>query len=290
MAIHILTDSSHYLEPKITQALDLHVLPLSLNLDGASYREREDITTSELFDILKKPNVGWPVTSAITTGMMQAAFDELTSEPQDEVVGIFMSAGTSATVDVARSVAQSHPAQARIHVVDSLVLCAPLALTLITASKLVREGPSAPQIASVARRMGEEMRVFFTVDTLEYLHRGGRMRGSQALLGSMLRIKPVLYLKDGRIELWKKGRGKRHALNLMMEDAIRSIPPGEAVLAIVGDAHAPEVKASMTQTLEERLNVIQMVQAEISPVVATHVGPGCVVFTLVPAVAASPSV
>jgi len=290
MTTHILTDSSHYLEPAIIEQLNLHVIPLSLNINGHEYLERLEITTEDLFEMLKDKTSSWPTTSALAPGDIQQAFDELTANAEDEVVGIFISRGTSVTVEVAQKVAESHPARDRIYVVDSQAISVPLALTLHTAGRLAQEGAAAAQIADVARRMGAAMRVLFTVDTLEYLHRGGRMKGSQALLGSLLNIKPVLWLDKGYIELWNKARGKKRALSIMLDEAVNAMPAGEPIHAAVGDAHAPEAKASICQALRDRLNIEKLYEVEIGPVVAAHVGPGCVVMAVCPASATRPSI
>ncbi len=282
MTVHILTDSSHYLDPAIIVELGLHVLPLSLNIGGKTYREREEITTEGLFELLKDHNAGWPTTSAVTPGALQAAFDRLTANG-DAVVGIFMSRGTSVTVENAQTVAATHPARERIHVVDSLAISGALALTLHTAGRLARSGASAAQIADVARRMGEAMWVMFTVDTLDYLHRGGRMKGSQALLGSLLGIKPVLWLNQGRIELWNRARGKKKALAIMLDECVKAMPVGEPVHAIVFDAAAVEDAEEMGAALRTRLPIAQLYRAQQGPVVAAHVGPGCLAMAVCPA-------
>jgi DegV family protein with EDD domain len=282
MSVHILTDSSHYLEPAIIAELNIHVLPLSLNLNRRDYREREEITTEALFKRLADRDTSWPTTSGVTPGAIQAAFDALTADG-DEVVGIFMSRGTSATVENVQSAAAAHPACDRIHVVDSLAISGALALTLQTAGRLAQAGGSAAQIAAVARRMGEAMRIMFVVDTLDYLHRGGRMKGSQALLGSLLDIKPVLWLDRGHIELWSRARGKKKALATMLDESVKAMLAGEPVHAIVFDAVAPAENAEMCQALAERLPVEQLYTAQIGPVVAAHVGPGCVAMAVCPA-------
>jgi fatty acid-binding protein DegV len=98
MTVHILTDSSHYLDPDVIALLNLHVLPLSLHLNQHDFREREEITTEALFDMLSEKTSSWPTTAAVTPGALQAAFDALTAGGA-EVVGIFMSRGTSITVE-----------------------------------------------------------------------------------------------------------------------------------------------------------------------------------------------
>ena len=281
MTVHLLSDSSHYLDPAMIAELDLYVLPLSLTLHEQSYRERFEITTEELFDMLNRKGATWPTTSAATPGAMQAAFDELTSNG-DEVVAVFMSRGTSITIEIAQTVAASHPARERIHVVDSLAVSGALALTLITVGKQIKAGATAAQAAGAAARMGAAMRVMFTVDTLDYLHRGGRMKGSQAVLGALLDIKPVLWLDQGRIELWSKARGKGRALSAMVDECVKAMPAGEPVHALVFDAAAQQQADALGHTLCARLPVEQLYRTQIGPVVAAHVGPGCIAMAVCP--------
>jgi DegV family protein with EDD domain len=282
MTIHVVTDSSHYLDPAIIAQLNLHVLPLSLHISQRDFREREEITTEALFAMLADKASSWPTTAAVTPGALQTAFDALTAGG-DEVVGIFMSRGTSVTVENAQNVAAAHPAHERIHIVDSLAISGALALTLHTAGRLAQCGASAAQIAAVARRMGEAMRVMFTVDTLDYLHRGGRMKGSQALLGSLLGIKPVLCLNKGQIELWSRARARRRRLAAMLDECVQAMPAGEPVHALIFHAAATEEAEEMTVALRSRLPVEQLYRAQIGPVVAAHVGPGCLAIAVCPA-------
>lgn len=281
MTVRILTDSSHYLAPDIIDQLNLHVLPLSLNLNQREYRERDEITTEALFEKLADKGSSWPTTSGVTPGAIQVAFDALTAGGA-EVVGIFMSRGTSVTVENAQNVAAAHPARDRIRVVDSWAISGALGLTLHIAGRLAQSGASAAQIADVAQRMGQAMRVMFSVDTLDYLHRGGRMKGSQALMGSLLGIKPVLWLNQGRIELWSKARGKKKALRLMLDETVKALPAGEPVHALIFDAAATEDAEAMAAALRDRVSVEQLYRAQIGPVVAAHVGPGCLAMAVCP--------
>jgi DegV family protein with EDD domain len=136
----------------------------------------------------------------------------------------------------------------------------------------------AANLARVAHTMGEQMRVMFTVDTLDYLHRGGRMKGSQALVGAVLGIKPVLWLNEGRIELWSRARGKKKALDTMLEETMKVLPAGEPVRAVLFDTSAAED----VEGLNERLKVQRLDHDQIGPVVAAHVGPGCVAMAVCP--------
>lgn len=280
MTVHILTDSSHYLDPATIAALGIVVLPLTLQLAGEDRRERLDITTEDLFDALKDRNAGWPTTAAISPAALTKAYDELTANG-DEVVGVFMSRGTSVTVENAQVAAADHPNCGRIHVVDSLVVSGALALTLHVVAQRRAEGMRAADLARVARTMGERMRVMFTVDTLDYLHRGGRMKGSQALVGTLLGIKPVLWLNEGRIELWSKARGKKKALAAMLDETVKAMPAGEPVQAVIFDTAEVEAR-EMGEALGQRLKVERLYRNQIGPVVAAHVGPGCIAMAVCP--------
>jgi len=281
MTIHILTDSSHYLDPVTIAKLKLHVLPLTLHLAGEDRRERVEVTTEALFEKLKERNAGWPTTAAVSPAALCAAYDEFTRDG-DEVVGVFMSRGTSVTVENAQAAAADHPHRDRIHVVDSLVVSGALALTLHVVAQRAAEGMAAADLVRVARTMGERMRVMFTVDTLDYLHRGGRMKGSQALVGTLLGIKPVLWLNEGRIELWSKARGKKKALDAMLEETLKAMPAGEPVRAVIFNAAAEGEAEAMGRELSERVRVAKLDHVQIGPVVAAHVGPGCVAMAVCP--------
>lgn len=281
MAVHLLTDSSHYLDPVVAAELGLHVLPLGLIQDGRAYLERTEVTTPDLFQKLADRHASWPSTAAVAPGALQAAFDQLTANG-DEVVGVFMSRGTSVTVENAQNTAAAHPAHDRIHIIDSQVVSGALALTLYTVGRLAQGGAPAAQIVEVARRMGDAMRVMFTVDTLDYLHRGGRMKGSQALMGSLLGIKPVLWIDRGYITLWSKARGRKKALGIMLDECVKAMPAGEPVHALIFDAIAPDDAQEMAAALQDRLPVEQLYQTQIGPVVAAHVGPGCLAMAVCP--------
>lgn len=281
MTVHILTDSSHYLDPALIAQLKLHVLPLGLHLAGREYQEQLDITTEALFEALADKGATWPTTAAVAPGALQAAFDQLTTRG-DEVVGIFMSRGTSVTVENAQNVAAAHPAHERIHIVDSQGISGALALTLHVVGRLAQFGAPADELVAVAQRMGQAMRVMFSVDTLDYLHRGGRMKGSQALLGSLLGIKPVLWLNQGRIELWSKARGRKKALAVLLDETVKAMPANEPVYAIIFDAAANDEAAALGRALAVRLPVEQLYTAQIGPVVAAHVGPRCLAVAVCP--------
>lgn len=281
MTVRILTDSSHYLPSSVIDQLNIHVLPLTLHLAGQDRREQLDITTEELFEALKDRKAGWPTTAAVSPAAFRDAYDALTRDG-DEVVGVFMSRGTSVTVDNAQIAADEHPARERIQVVDSLGVSGALALTLYTVGELAAQGVAAEELMRVARTMGKEMRVLFTVDTLDYLHRGGRMKGSQALMGSLLGIKPVLCLNEGRIELWSKARGKRKALDAMLGELVDAMPAGEPVRVLIFDADAAADADGLAAALRDRLPVEQLHRTQIGPVVAAHVGPGCVAVAVCP--------
>ncbi len=130
--------------------------------------------------------------------------------------------------------------------------------------------------------MGERMHVTFTVDTLDYLHRGGRMKGSQALVGTLLGIKPVLWLNEGKIELWSRARGKKKAFETMLEETVKAMPAGEPVRVVIFHTASGNEPEELGNALGTRLNLERLDVDLIGPVVAAHVGPGCVAMAVCP--------
>ena len=202
------------------------------------FARRERSTTVALFAMLSDKTSSWPTTAAVTPGALQAAFDAVT------VAAVRWSASSCRAAPASpwkmrRTLQRRTWHTTASRVVDSLAISGALALTLHTAGRLAQSGATAAHNAEVARHMGEAIESF-TVDTLDYLHRGGRIKGSQALLGSLLSIKPVLWLNKGHIELRSRARGKKKALAIMLDECVKAMPAGEPVHALIFDAAAAE--------------------------------------------------
>lgn len=271
--IGIVTDSTAYMDEEYIEKNDIKVVPLKVIMDDVSYREGTDISNDEFYKRMSEEDI-FPTTSQPSAGEFLEAYQEM-SQRYDALVSIHISSGISGTCESARSAA-AEMAEYPIEVIDSRFTGIQLMLFVRELVKARDAGKSMEELKALASRMIEGSVIMFCVDTLEYLHRGGRIGGAQALMGSMLRIKPLLYL-DGTIDALDKVRGSKKALDRLVELSVEKAG-GKRVqvgLTHVRDlARLNELKAKISAALDCDADAI--VFNETGPVVGSHVGPGTV--------------
>jgi DegV family protein with EDD domain len=201
-------------------------------------------------------------------------FTQIT-EKADSIVGIFISDELSGTVDSAHSAAEMMP-DSPIEIVDSRSTTMGLGLIVLAAAREAERGQDYIGVATVARSLVSKTQVLFVVDTLEYLHKGGRIGGARHLFGSLLSIKPVLQIVDGRIEPLATIRTKSKAIRHMLTVAEQETAGDRPVHAGVLNALSPQEAETIYKTIKDRIHPEELVQGELSPVIGTHVGPGTV--------------
>lgn len=271
--VAIVTDSTCNLPPETLEKYDIHVIPQILNWGGQSLQDGVDITTEDFYDRLATSSE-LPTTSQPSPGQFHEFFSEV-AESADSIVGLFVSenlSGTLASAHAAKAMMDDYP----LEIVDSKSASLGLGLLAMSAGRAAQAGMSAPEIAAQARAEVPTLRVLFVVDTLEYLHKGGRIGGAQRLMGSLLSIKPVLHIEDGRIEPMASVRTKKKAVKHMTDAFSAEVAGKSRVHAGVIHARAPEAAAELAQWVQETANPDELVVAELSPVIGTHVGPGTV--------------
>lgn len=271
--IGIVTDSTAYLDEEYVKKYDIKVVPLKVIMDDVSYREGVDITNEEFYRRLKQPGV-FPSTSQPSSGEFLEAYREM-SQKYDALISIHISAGISGTCESARSAAMEmgdYP----IRIVDSRFTSIQLAMFIDELVKGREAGMGLDELVAMVEEKIKQSSLLFMVATLEYLHRGGRIGGAQALVGSMLRIKPILYI-DGTIDALEKVRGSGKALDRLVELAAERAG-GRKVR--VGLTHVQD-EARMFELMEKVKTVMNCDPDEIywnetGPVIGAHVGPGTV--------------
>jgi len=247
------------------------VIPLNLHWDGTNYRDGVNITPNEFYDMLAASD-SIPSTSQPTYGEFEELMKGL-AEKNDAVVAVLISSGISGTIDSAL-MAQKHLSKYAIEVVDSKLTSAGLALLIKALVQARAKGANATQLTSLAYRIIDTAGIFFMVDTLKYLHKGGRIGGASRYLGGALDIKPILYLnQEGKIDALEKVRTKKKALQRLMDLAVEKADGKKAYVGII-HAQAPEEAKAVQMALSERLDYAEMEIYELSPVIGTHVGPG----------------
>lgn len=269
--IALITDSTAYLSPEFVQNNEISVIPLNLHWDGTNYRDGVNITPNEFYDMLAASD-SIPSTSQPTYGEFEELMKGL-AEKNDAVVAVLISSGISGTIDSAL-MAQKHLSKYAIEVVDSKLTSAGLALLIKALVQARAKGANATQLTSLAYRIIDTAGIFFMVDTLKYLHKGGRIGGASRYLGGALDIKPILYLnQEGKIDALEKVRTKKKALQRLMDLAVEKADGKKACVGII-HAQAPEEAKALQMALSERLDYAEMEIYDLSPVIGTHVGPG----------------
>ena len=164
--------------------------------------------------------------------------------------------------------------KADIRVIDTRTIAGPLASMVLEADRLAKQGASADEVVNRLNGMIKRARIYFLVDTLEYLQRGGRIGGAAALVGSVLQIKPILTFVDGRIDQFERERTKRRALARLKELVLTQADRAGQAHVTVMHTEAPEEAKQLAASLKENLGSAEMLIMDLVPAIITHAGPG----------------
>ena len=276
--VAVVTDTTHYL-PRETVA-ELGVGEVSLYVNDGEHAEREaDILDLAAFYGRLRTAVALPTTSQPSIGDFLAVYEPLVmgsgSHPPRDVVSIHISGGISGTVEAARQAAAELDASGRrIEVVDSRLACGALGMVVLSASAVARAGADIDAVAARTREAAAATRLWFAVDTLEYLQRGGRIGPAQAWLGGALKIKPILTF-DGEISPVERVRTSGRAFERMVH-YLRSRHEDGADGWVIQHIQAPDVAERLVASGREIFGREPLFVSEIGPVIGAHTGPGLV--------------
>ena len=268
--VKVVTDSTAYLPPELIARYGIRVVPLKVVFGAEAYAEGVDISNEEFYSKLMEAST-LLTTSQPSVGDFLQVYGEATREGVP-ILSIHISSKLSATVSTALTAKGELP-QAQIEVVDSLSTSMGLGMVVLAAARAADEGQSLSQIRAATEKVIRSMNLFFIVDTLEYLRKGGRIGGAAALVGTALRIKPVLYLKEGQIEVLAKVRTKRRALKRLLELMAERMPGGTSVHIAIIHAHAAEEATALEKEVRARFNCAEIYLSELGPAIGAHVGP-----------------
>lgn len=268
--VAIVTDSTADLPLALAAARSVTVVPLTLHFEGRSLLDGIDITPSEFYRKLPSATTH-PTTSQPSPGRFAEVYSSLL-DGHDAVVSVHISEKLSGTVASARQAADMTD-PGRVHVIDSEVVSMSLGLVTLVASALAAQGLDAATIESRVLAMRPQIHTYFSVATLEFLRRGGRIGRASALLGSVLQVKPVLCIRDGLVTPLERVRTFERALNRVIE-LVRAVDTGHGVCLIVGHADSQADAERVGRELEPIADTL-MIQP-LGPVVGAHAGPGVV--------------
>lgn len=277
MSVAVVTDSTAYLPAELAATYGVRVVPLHVVLGGRSYEEGTEVSTAEIAAALRRftpVTTSRPTPQAFLKAYRSAAEAGLTG-----VVSVHLSADLSGTVEAA-ALAAAESAMP-VQVVDSRSMGMGMGYAVVSAAQLAAAGASLGAVAAAARSRAAASRVYFYVDTLEHLRRGGRIGAASALLGSALAIKPLLQLRDGRIEPVERVRTANRALARLEDLAVAGIPAAQRVDVAVHHLDALDRAQALADRLRGRLHV-EVDLVELGAVVGAHVGPGTIAVVVSP--------
>lgn len=271
MGVTIVTDSCHYLPRELLERQDIHQVSLYVH-DGAQTTRELEISDYDAYYRRLRDLSTLPTTSQPSIGDFLSVYQPLLDRGQ-EIVSIHLAGGMSGTVASAEQAREQLGDRARrVRVVDSRSACGGQGLIVLAAAAAAASGADAAAVQERALRAREALEMWFALDTLEYLRRGGRIAGAQAWLGSALKIKPILSVR-GEITPIERVRTSKRAFERLV-DLLRSRAQVGADAWMVQHIQAPEEAMRLAERGRELFGKDPLVISEIGPVIGTHVGPG----------------
>jgi DegV family protein with EDD domain len=274
--VAVVTDSTAYIPKSLLQDLNVHILPLQLIWDGLTLEDGVDILPAEFYDRLKNAKT-MPTTSQATPYAFHNLFTRLLDEGFD-IFNLLISAKLSGTLDSAAQACQDLPA-ARIELFDSESTSMAMGFQVLAVARAAAHGATLKECALIARQARMKTDVYFAVNTLEFLRRGGRIGGTSAFIGSAFNIKPILKLQNGRIEAVEKIRTMSKAVDRISELIEQHIDGQRPIHLAALHANAAQEAQALLERIQQKFSPTDIADAfvtEVSPVVGTHAGPGTV--------------
>lgn len=273
MKIAVVTDSTAYIPRDIIEGLDIHVIPLSVNFGDETYREGIDITSEEFYEKLKETKV-LPTTSQPAIGDFIEKYEELEKD-YDAVISIHLSSKFSGTFQVAKS-AGNMMESLEVYAYDSEKSAMPQGFYVIRAAELAKEGIAPEEIIQILDEIKENTRAYFMVDDLSHLQRGGRLSGAQAMLGSLLNIKPILHIVEGVIVPFEKIRTRKRAINRILQMLEDDVETKRVKRVVFIHANNESFVIKLRDQFKEKYPHIETIISHFGPVIGTHLGEGSI--------------
>jgi len=272
--VALVTDSTAYIPQDLVDQYQITVAPQILIWGEETLQDGIDISPTEFYTRLATAEI-MPTTSQVAVPTFKEIFERLHADGK-EILAILLSDQLSKSLNSAELARQMVP-DATIELVDSRSTAMELGFHVLAAARAAAEGATLAECKAVAEDARDKSGVLFVVDTLEFLHRGGRIGGASRLIGTAIQLKPLLEVRDGRIESVENVRTKKKAYRRLVELVLQRVnsKEGEVRLASL-HANAFEDAKALLDELQEKTNAVETVFSEVSPVVGTHCGPGTV--------------
>lgn len=268
MTVRIITDSTSDLSSEVAEELGITIIPLYVYIGSETYRDGVDLTPEEFYKRLphcEKP----PTTSVPTVASFAEAYDKL-AEEADGIVVITISHKLSATYETALQAVELMKRRCRVEVIDSLTALMAQGLIAIAAAKAANDGASFDEVVGITQRNMSRVEVRIAFDTLEYLKRGGRIGRAQAFLGSVIKVNPILGVKDAEVHPFARERCRAKAIDYLC-NFINGYSRIEEMA--IEDATTPGEVEMLIGRLDSKFPKERIYRSKVGSVIGTHVGP-----------------
>jgi DegV family protein with EDD domain len=271
--VAIFTDSASDVDPAEAAASGIHVVPLIVNFGDQSFRAGVDMSGPDFWARMTAPDAPFPTTAASSPGDFKDAYEAAFMDGAEAIVSVHVAEALSGTIKSAR-IARDMLPDREIHVVDSQSASMAIGILARMGLELAEADGPAEESAVALEERAEDMRIYFALETLEYLKRGGRISGTQAAIGSLLSVKPLIMLKHGEVTTVDRVRTKSKARERLIE--LVTEKPVERLSIL--HSQTPDVEAFRAEVLRHLPDLdpnavsVEMIGASVGP----HVGPGCV--------------
>lgn len=271
--IAIVTDSTAYIPKDLVNKYNIRIIPQVLIWGDEIFLDGVDIQPREFYSRLENANV-MPTSSQATVASFIKIFGDLV-EQEYQIIAILISSQLSGTIDSATKAREMFP-DATIEIINSNSTAMAMGFQVLSVARAIEEGENFEDCISISKEAVAHTGVLFAVNTLEFLHRGGRIGGANRLLGTALNIKPILELKDGHVEPVEKVRTRKKSINRMLDMVEERIQGDHPIHLSVLHANAHEEARDLINKINGQFNAVENVLSEVSPVVGTHTGPGTI--------------
>lgn len=271
--IALVTDSTAYIPSELIQKYHISVAPQILIWGEESFADGVDILPDEFYARLKNAKI-MPTTSQVTPATFHKMFCDLVDKDY-QILAILISNNLSGTIASALQAREMIPG-ATIEIVDSHTTAMAMGYQVLTVARAIEQGASLAESVELAHKACQHTGVVFAVDTLEFLHRGGRIGGASRFLGTALNIKPLLEVVDGRVEAIERVRTRNKSIDRLIELVEERVGGKKPIRLATLHANAPNDAQELLKKAEVKLEPVESLFTEVSPVIGTHAGPGTV--------------
>ncbi len=274
MKTAIITDSTAYISEEVRAQHDIHMVPLSVIFGSETYREEIDVTAEEYFHKIKDAKT-LPTTSQPPIGEFVELYEQLQHDGYESAVVVTLSSGISGTYQGALS-ASEMVSGFDVQVYDSEISCMVQGFYVLEGAKMAKAGRTPAEIVNRFDEMKKSIRAYFMADDLSHLQRGGRLNAAQAIIGSLLQVKPLLHVVDKKIVPYEKIRTRKRALKRIVELLDKDARELAPMKGVVIHANRPSEAAEFKAELQETYPHIEWTLSYFGPVIGTHLGEGAI--------------